>query len=70
MSKKWYVWKWNKDENGYNTDNGSWHSVSEVQFVTFSGNVPVAVVLDYNDDRMLYCVHPNYVKYKTIKEEE
>lgn len=68
MPKKWSVWKWDKDENGNNTDSGSWHCVTEVQFVTFSGSMSVAVVLDYADERMLYCVHPNYVKYKTIRE--
>ena len=68
LKRKFYVWKWDKDSDGYNTNSGNWYEVSKIHYMEFDG-VMIAVVLDYTEDNIFYVVHPNLTKIRHIKED-
>lgn len=72
LKYKFYVWKYDKDRDGYNIDSGNWYPVDEIRHVQFGkkeDGIVVAVVRDHTDDRLFYCVHPSLTKSKLIRED-
>lgn len=44
-----------------------WWPVKDVRFVRFTPDVACAVVYDKGDERLIYTVNVNRVKYKEVK---